>query len=148
MKPFKNAILIFLILNTFKSMSQNITSHQWENRVLLILTNSIENSVFQNQIKELKTHKNGLTDRKLIVYQTTKAAYKKGLNNEVWKEASNLYEKYNPKQATFKIVLIGLDGGEKLEQSEFLSCEDLFKIIDVMPMRKSELKRKKTGFKN
>ncbi|WP_345165985.1 DUF4174 domain-containing protein [Algibacter aquimarinus] len=38
-----------------------------------------------------------------------------------------------------ELLLIGLDGGIKLRQSKMLYCKDLFSVIDVMPMRKSEI---------
>ena len=38
-------------------------------------------------------------------------------------------------------MLIGLDGGIKLEQIQILSAEKLFAIIDGMPMRKREIRK-------
>ena len=38
------------------------------------------------------------------------------------------------------MVLIGLDGGVKLEKQEVLSMKELFSIIDAMPMRANELR--------
>mgnify|MGYP000892552319 CR=1 FL=1 len=42
----------------------------------------------------------------------------------------------------FEVILIGLDGGIKLRQTEVLTKEDLFNIVYAMPMRRSELSRK------
>jgi hypothetical protein len=58
-----------------------------------------------------------------------------------WKPLSNnTFERYKSHTHQNEIVLIGLDGGVKLRQNEFLGCEDLFAIIDGMPMRRRELK--------
>lgn len=124
-------------------MSQNIASHQWENRVLLVLTDDTDTTTFQNQIKEFQAHENGLTDRKLIVYQIKKHSYTVGLKDEAWQDSSKLYKTYKTAKGPFEIILIGLDGGIKLRQSHRLNCEELFKTIDVMPMRKEELRDKK-----
>ena len=43
----------------------------------------------------------------------------------------------------FEVVLIGLDGGVKLRKESPLSKEDLYAIIDGMPMRRAELNRKR-----
>ena len=43
----------------------------------------------------------------------------------------------------FEVILIGLDGGIKLQRTKILTKEDLFKITDSMPMRRDELTRKK-----
>ena len=39
----------------------------------------------------------------------------------------------------FEVILIGLDGGEKLRQTKVLETDKLFAIIDGMPMRRSEI---------
>ena len=46
--------IIISIISSNKGMSQNITSHQWESRVLLVLTDNADTSTFLNQIKELQ----------------------------------------------------------------------------------------------
>ena len=44
----------------------------------------------------------------------------------------------------FAIVLVGKDGGEKLRRTTPLSPEELFSIVDAMPMRRAELREKAT----
>ena len=43
----------------------------------------------------------------------------------------------------FEVILIGLDGGIKLQQTEILIKKDLFRIIDTMFMRRNEIIRNK-----
>ena len=38
------------------------------------------------------------------------------------------------------MILIGLDGGVKLRQTEMISLDKLFTLIDGMPMRRREIK--------
>ncbi|MEM9823617.1 MAG: DUF4174 domain-containing protein [Bacteroidota bacterium] len=52
-------------------------------------------------------------------------------------------QKYHQSKAPFEVLLLGLDGGVKLQQPEVLSCTELFAIIDRMPMRRQELRRRK-----
>jgi hypothetical protein len=42
----------------------------------------------------------------------------------------------------FMVILIGKDGGEKFRQDRKVELKDIFKIIDVMPMRQQEMKKK------
>ena len=42
----------------------------------------------------------------------------------------------------FAVVLVGKDGGEKMRQAEPLGTEALFKTVDAMPMRQSEVKER------
>lgn len=39
------------------------------------------------------------------------------------------------------VILIGKDGGEKYRKSTILSNENLFAIIDAMPMCRTEMKK-------
>ena len=43
---------------------------------------------------------------------------------------------------SFRVVLIGKDGGVKLRQEEPISVADLFALIDSMPMRKQEMRQR------
>lgn len=122
--------------------AQNLKTHKWENRLLLVITDDTNNEIYKNQITELEHHVNGLKERKLIVYHIKKNSYKIGLNeNNSWQESNKLYQAYKKTNTPFEILLVGLDGGIKLKQNKMLSSKDLFSVIDVMPMRKAELKK-------
>ncbi|MEO0728414.1 MAG: DUF4174 domain-containing protein, partial [Bacteroidota bacterium] len=57
--------------------------------------------------------------------------------------SSTLYEQFNTAQAPFQVFLLGLDGGVKLRQQAPVSREDIFDLIDTMPIRRAEMRRKK-----
>lgn len=44
-------------------------------------------------------------------------------------------------RARFVVLLYGKDGGEKLRSEAVVSAEDLFRLIDTMPMRRQEMRR-------
>ena len=129
------------MLSTLSSCSQDLSKHQWENRVLQIFTDDKNSDAFKHQIAILSEHKKGLEERKLVVYQFSKNEVTKNFN-EVWSASNSLFKKYVKDNERFKVILLGLDGGIKLEQNSILSPEKLFAIIDGMPMRRNELKRK------
>tara|TARA_R110000868_G_scaffold7471_2_gene40457 strand:+ start:1579 stop:2010 length:432 start_codon:yes stop_codon:yes gene_type:complete len=136
----KIIILALFIFNASHLMAQDLTSHKWNNRTLLALTNDTENTIYKNQIDNLKECQNGLQERKLIIYQVKKDSCKIGLQDSgEWQKSYKLYKDYKKLNAPFEIILIGLDGGVKLRQSNILTCKELFKTIDVMPMRRSEI---------
>lgn len=43
----------------------------------------------------------------------------------------------------FSVVLIGKDGGEKLRRTTPLPPEELFAVVDAMPMRRAEMRSSK-----
>jgi len=42
----------------------------------------------------------------------------------------------------FMVILIGKDGGEKFRQDRNVELKEIFNIIDAMPMRRQEMKKK------
>ena len=126
---------------SISSFSQDIKKHQWENRVLLVFTDDKKSDNFKHQIKILSENKKELIERKLVIYQFTENDFTTDFS-EVWFSSNSMFKKYVHTNDSFKVLLLGLDGGIKLEQDKILSLEKLFTIIDGMPMRRSELKSK------
>ncbi|AGC76971.1 hypothetical protein DDD_1844 [Nonlabens dokdonensis DSW-6] len=127
--------------------SQTIEKHRWENRILLVISEeNNSNEEYSNQLQVINDSLEGYTERKLIVYTVLPNKYRLlGIttNQEAnWIKNSKLYSTYNENKKPFKVVLIGLDGGVKEERNAAISSEELFAIIDGMPMRRSELNRK------
>jgi len=124
--------------------AQNLSTHQWENRIILILVNDTTPPELQAQLTEFRTHSAGMTERKLVVYQIQPNQFQRGLNAEnKWISSNKLYKKYKSDDTPFEVILIGLDGGIKLTQHELLTCKKLFAIIDGMPMRRREMRDKR-----
>jgi len=135
-------IISFCIFSfVFSSYSQDVKKHKWENRVLLVFTHKKNDEIFNKQISNLLKEKKGLTERKLIIYQFVKDQYSINFDSK-WLLFSLKKSKYKTESENFKVVLIGLDGGVKLEQTSFLSTKKLSIIIDGMPMRRNEIRNK------
>lgn len=122
--------------------AQDLSKHQWKDRLILIVAEE-KNEKFQQQLTELQKHQQGLNERKLVIYQILPDTYSTSFKAENWQQSSELYNKYKAEKSDFRVILIGLDGGEKLEQTEVLSAEKLFNTIDSMPMRQAEIRRNK-----
>ena len=43
---------------------------------------------------------------------------------------------------TFRLILVGKDGGIKLKRHDQASLEEVFELIDSMPMRQREMRQK------
>ena len=139
----KNLFFIFLIMifSKFSALhAQNLSQHLWKNRVILIL--SEDNAAFQRQMLAFKANEKGMYERSLIVYHLKSDEYEQVMPKSDVQKSTNLFKKKNQANASFELILIGLDGGIKLRQNEFLSCEKLFAIIDSMPMRSAEIKNR------
>jgi hypothetical protein len=141
MMPKSILFLFCFFLFTVTFNGQNLKKHQWENRVLLIISSQKDSKKVTQQIQLLKDKYQDLLERKLVIYTVHKEFYK--FNFQSTKiEANKTYENFNKDKSPFKVLLLGLDGGIKLTQKEVLSTEKLFTLIDGMPMRQYELENK------
>jgi len=133
--------LLFLFMSAYVA-AQNLNHHRWGNRLILVLINDISTPEYQKQIEEFKSQQKGMKERKLVIYHITPNRYKTGLKeNNNWKKSTDLYFRFNKGEKDFEVILIGLDGEIKLRQEELLTCQKLFSTIDVMPMRRAEIRR-------
>ncbi len=122
--------------------AQDLSVHRWENRLLILLTEDPEDILYKKQLEELSNCREGMEDRKLIIYHSTPDKFRKGLETkDEWHNSIDIYKKYKENKSGFQILLIGLDGGVKMDQSEMITCEKLFGTIDSMPMRKAEMRK-------
>ena len=138
-------IFLLLIMSSYSgnSVAQDFSTHKWENRLVLILTDNTNNEKYLNQVQELKNEPDGIKERKIVVYHITPEKFKTGLSGEKWQKSETEYRRYKKTDSQPEIILLGLDGGVKLRAEEFLSTQKLFETIDAMPMRMQEMKRNK-----
>lgn len=122
--------------------AQDLSSHQWKDRLLVILTNGQSSDLYLDQMNILNKDIDGLEERKLIIYSVLPERYKKGIHSEKWIKSTKLFDRFKQNGKDFEVILIGLDGGIKLRQSEKISTEKLFGTIDSMPMRRNEIRNK------
>ncbi|AXT53699.1 DUF4174 domain-containing protein [Aquimarina sp. BL5] len=134
--------IFFLMILPIVSFSQDLNQHQWKDRVILVLADSYKNSQLTKQLSEFSTKVNDLQERKLVVYRIVPSSYQKGIKKSDIIKNNTLYTKYNSSNEDFKIILIGLDGGAKLESNKVISSSQIFDQIDQMPMRRQELRTK------
>jgi len=136
----KNIVLFSIILSISQiAKSQDLKKHQWKNRLLLVFSDDKNSDTFQKQINVLSENTKGLKERKLIIYQFSENKFSIDFNSK-WFPIHKLSKKYHSKNKRFEVLLIGLDGGIKLRQTKLVSLDQLFTLIDGMPMRRHELK--------
>ncbi|MEQ5793003.1 DUF4174 domain-containing protein [Muricauda sp. NFXS6] len=141
-------IKVILLITSFSFMNtygQDLEKHKWTNRVLIVKTVDAESNKYQEQIKEFTNSPEELIDRKLILYKIvnndfTLTNYKNSAFNSSGKISGKLAENILDAKENFEVILIGLDGGIKIQQTKILTKEHLFNTIDAMPMRQNEMK--------
>jgi hypothetical protein len=96
-------------------------------RQLLILKNETNQHLAEWQLDLLKKAEAGVKERDIKI--------------TVADREDSLYKKYIADTSGFIVLLIGKDGSEKHWTNKLLTPEQLFAIIDAMPMRIREMKK-------
>ena len=147
-------MLLFLYLLSMKTLffiiafvpimicAQDLKSHQWKDRILLLFADSYDYAELLKQIEDLSKKDKDLKERKLEVYQITSSSYVRGLEKATIIRSVTLYNRFNRDKKPFKVILIGLDGGVKKKTTSFINATEIFDTIDQMPMRQQELRSK------
>lgn len=138
-------MILGLILTAQLANGQNdmLEQYQWENR-LILLFGSISESAVEKQITELEKDTEGITDRDLLIFHIDRdeVRFIEKSDNPA-PSADKLRNRYNIGEQEFRYILIGKDGGVKLNKKEFVPNKDLFSVIDAMPMRQREMRNRK-----
>lgn len=103
-----------------------------ERQVLLFYTEAGK-EVWLKQKEELTSHELGIAERDILV----KSMYIGSIKDVILKERN-----VDPSR-NFTFILVGRDGGEKFRSNKFVTADQLFALIDAMPMRKIEQQRSK-----
>jgi hypothetical protein len=112
---------------------------EWKHRIIIALGN--DSTVIQSIQSEIDHNKSEIADRDIIYFliSPTKVSSNSPVSLSLG-EIGELISDYFDDE-TVKVVLIGKDGGTKMEKSEF-DLPYIFKLIDSMPMRQREMREK------
>ena len=123
----KISLFLFGSLSTLTLNAQNSAFR----RVLLFVDKANDTTLIQ-QKQLLDSDKAGCLERdiRIVIYITNQTD-------------KTLLKKYNITQPQFTFLLIGKDGGIRLRSKKVIPKEQLFALIDVMPMRQDEIKRQR-----
>ncbi len=83
-----------------------------------------------------------LKEQKEILEKVNDGVKERDLKTTFLDKGDPLCKTYRVKAGEFTVVLVGKDGMEKHRTDKLLTAEELFSIIDSMPMRKAEMRKK------
>lgn len=127
-------------------IGQNLNEHRWKNRILIIQASDELSDKYRDQLREFNAVDKELKERKLVVYTIVGDKYKvtsyqNKISDNSWEATNGLFGDLLDNDYDFRVILVGLDGGIKLEKTTVLIRKELFNIIDSMPMRMNELRK-------
>jgi hypothetical protein len=124
-----------LQLNTMTS--QDFREFKWKKRILLLIDTKNDLNTRNLQLSEFNARSNEMKERDLVlfVYNGKEVLDRDGMLTDI--NPDNL--SYGEFQG---IILIGKDGGVKFRKKYLVKANEVFDLIDQMPMRRSEMKNR------
>ena len=108
-----------------KLQGVDLNQYLWKNRIIITFAKDEDHPDLMRLKAEMKENKCEILNRDLLHFNF--------INDHEIKNLTNINDK------SFRILLIGKDGGVKYESNRFISLIQLFELIDSMPMRQREM---------
>jgi len=125
------------------TMAMDLAQFQLKNRLLLIFSPDDNDSLFKKLQSEIIAQEAEVEDRDLVVFEILERGQSRMNTAHLDQEAvDSIRKRLAVPQSTFRVILIGKDGGMKLERDDQVGLEEIFERIDSMPMRKNEIRQK------
>lgn len=138
MKKIEKFILVlccfFFFMNT--TMGQDISDFKWKNRVLMLVSDDVDNEILNTQLEILNKSAEAFKERDLILFIITPKNTFTSNKTSVNLKGIAPYQKNNFEG----VILLGKDGGVKLKEPFTVSSKTILNLIDSMPMRRGEMK--------
>jgi hypothetical protein len=141
MRPLA-ALLVFAASSGYAlDAARLMTGLTWEKRVLLVFAPDEQYAGLRRQNAMLEAIGDGLVERDMIVIRVF-ADDRVSVDGEYHAQsASSFYRRFAVDRGEFRVILVGKDGGVKLDRNHAISGGALFALIDSMPMRRNEMQQ-------
>jgi hypothetical protein len=131
-----------------KKMDIDLDAYRWKNRIILVFAPSSTFKLYERQIRELQDQTDGILDRDLIIFEIFERGKSRSGNASLSEhQATQFRHQFGVKEGKFVIILMGKDGTVKLRSNEPVGTSELFSLIDGMPMRQEEMRRKQNSIR-
>lgn len=117
-----------------------LKADQWKVRPLVIVAPQADDPVLvrQQDIVQIPAHQQAMAERELVVYTIVGDVALRGDERLSAAQARAIRKALNvADDAPATVMLVGKDGGVKLTRREPIAAEELFGIVDAMPMRRA-----------
>jgi hypothetical protein len=139
-----SGVLIFLCSSAFATNAQNpLLVERWKHRPLVIITPDQNDPLAQaiQQALEDPAIRADFTDRAMVLYVITHDIATRNGEAIERSQADAIAQALKQTQPYQPIAfLIGLDGGVKLVQQGSVNLQEMFTLIDGMPMRQWQVR--------
>lgn len=142
----KSALLAaFAALVSSHQPVEALNPYRWKKRPLLVFADNDTSDKLQKQRRIIDANGPALAERDLVVIYVVGDSLSVSFGSAPNLSARALRRKYGIKDGEFRSILVGKDGGVKRIAASPLPASALADIIDAMPMRREEIRKRKRG---
>ncbi|MEQ9300670.1 MAG: DUF4174 domain-containing protein [Cyclobacteriaceae bacterium] len=144
MISFLLPLVFYSILWSDLPQEDLLREYRWKNRIVLIFSVDSSHKQSLTQLNELTSVWEDVEERDMLTFLVRKNRVTDQGDQLISAiNAASLRNQFSIAEEEFAVLLIGKDGGVKLRSKEEVIATDLFGLIDGMPMRRGEIRRKK-----
>ena len=137
------AVLACALFGGRDALSMDLNQFQWKNRLLFIFAPQEGDEVFQALQSEMLTLPGEISERDLVVFKIFETGPSFMETSRIDPQtAAAIRTKFAAPLGQFTCILVGKDGGVKLKRHAPVKLEEIFGLIDAMPMRREEMRKK------
>jgi len=131
------------ISRNVSAASADLSKFLWKNRLLFIFAPDRTHPFFDYLHGSIKARPEEVVDRELIIFEIFESGLSRVDGTDLDSQTAHaLQSRFNIPRNKFAVILVGKDGGIKLNRQEQTHIEEIFSLIDTMPMRQEEMRRK------
>jgi hypothetical protein len=124
------------------SPASALEPYQGKKRPLVVFAPSDQHPGLTRQKSIVNGQRIGFSDRDVVVIYVVGTSVRTEFATGPGMSASALRSRYRASEGSFRVLLIGKDGGTRIDSPTALTAADLFSEIDRMPMRRDEVRKR------
>lgn len=125
-----------------EAASFSLDNYQWKNRILILSAANKDDDNLVQQLENIRSTSNEFDERDMIWVALLDDRAFTSLNQTITnEEAMALREVVTAPSNAFTVQLIGKDGQIKMVKDAYVTMQEIYALIDRMPMRRAEIDR-------
>ena len=142
----KTLLLLMVVTMATQAGGQDkirLKDYQWKNRLILVFSPSSEDTGYKALENDIAVQAEEIIDRDILVFHILETGeIKLGKSSLQTGAGDYLRRNFSISPGAFTVLLIGKDGGVKLRSEGRVELDEIFSLIDTMPMRQREMREK------
>jgi hypothetical protein len=140
----RSLVLIVAALALMPSAASAMSVYQWKKRPIVVFAPSESDARLVRQKATINGARTSFLDRDVVVVYVIGGVASHDLGPGPGMSGAALRSRFRASEGAFRVLLVGKDGGIKLDSPAPIAANDLFGEIDRMPMRRDEIRKRAT----